>query len=112
MDYTTNLVEVIDFNDRFTYNQPESIPIIFKPTYINDSYSFNNTTSESLFTISQIHLTVGFKTSSFLPLKRSPMYTPADFIASVGGLFGLFMGMSMLSVIELLYFCIIKLFRF
>lgn len=42
--------------------------------------------------------------------KRSELYGLTDFLANCGGLLGLCMGMSMLSVVELFYFSCIRPF--
>lgn len=52
---------------------------------------------------------VYFKENEFITLTRSELYGPIDFIASCGGLLGLFMGASFLSIVELLYFCFLRL---
>lgn len=52
---------------------------------------------------------VYFKENEFITLTRSELYGPIDFIASCGGLLGLFMGASFLSIVELLYFCLLRL---
>lgn len=42
--------------------------------------------------------------------KRIEFHSTADFLASSGGLFGLFMGASLLSVIEFVYYFTLRLF--
>lgn len=54
-------------------------------------------------------LFISFKEHHFISLNRSEAYTIADTIASCGGLLGLFMGVSVLSVIELLYYFTLRL---
>ena len=54
-------------------------------------------------------LFVSFKEHHFISINRTESSTFADFVASVGGLLGLFMGISMLSVIELIYFFTLRL---
>ena len=53
---------------------------------------------------------VSFKEAQFMSSKRSELYGTTDFLANCGGLFGLFMGVSTLSIVELLYFCTVRLF--
>lgn len=48
-------------------------------------------------------LSIYFKQSQFITSKRSEMYGVTDFLANCGGIFGLFMGFSILSMVELLY---------
>ncbi|XP_055382440.1 pickpocket protein 28-like [Condylostylus longicornis] len=50
-----------------------------------------------------------FKEPQFLTSKRSELYGTTDFLANCGGLLGLFMGVSLLSFGELIYFCTIRL---
>jgi len=60
-----------------------------------------------------IHLAdlhVYFKESEFITLSRSELYGLVDFIANCGGLMGLFVGASFLSIFELFYYCSLKLF--
>lgn len=51
---------------------------------------------------------VYFKKSYFLPLERSELYGLSDFISNVGGVLGLFIGFSLFSVAEIIYFIAIK----
>ncbi|XP_058837402.1 pickpocket protein 28-like [Topomyia yanbarensis] len=53
-------------------------------------------------------LTIYFKESQFITSKRSELYGVTDFLANCGGLLGLFMGMSLLSLAEIIYFCLIR----
>lgn len=45
-----------------------------------------------------------FRDSQFITSKRSELYGPTDFLANCGGLLGLFMGVSILSLVEVVYF--------
>ncbi|XP_055382467.1 pickpocket protein 28-like [Condylostylus longicornis] len=54
-------------------------------------------------------LSIFFKEAQFLTSKRSELYGTTDFLANCGGLLGLFMGVSALSIIELVYFCTVRL---
>jgi uncharacterized membrane protein len=45
-----------------------------------------------------------FKDDDFLYTQRSEIHGWADFIANVGGLLGLFLGVSILSIVEIIYF--------
>jgi acid-sensing ion channel, other len=44
-----------------------------------------------------------------MPLKRSAVTGPLNFVANSGGLLGLLMGVSFLSVVELIYFFTLRL---
>lgn len=48
---------------------------------------------------------IEFQKAQILPYKRIAPYQISDFIANCGGLLGLFMGISLLSFVEILYFC-------
>lgn len=53
-------------------------------------------------------LYITFKDSEFFAMKRSELYGLTDFIANCGGLLGLFMGVSLLSFVEILYFFTVR----
>jgi acid-sensing ion channel, other len=44
-----------------------------------------------------------------MPLERSTVKGPTEFIAECGGLLGLFMGISLLSFVEIFYYFTIRL---
>ncbi|KAM7363079.1 ripped pocket [Cochliomyia hominivorax] len=48
-------------------------------------------------------LAVYFKENQFITSKRSELYGVTDFLANCGGIFGLFMGFSILSMVEMMY---------
>lgn len=50
-----------------------------------------------------------YKEENFIAIIRSETNTMSDFISSCGGLLGLFMGVSLLSIIELFYFFTLRL---
>ncbi|XP_063832891.1 pickpocket protein 28-like isoform X1 [Ostrinia nubilalis] len=49
-------------------------------------------------------VSVYFKEPQFMTSRRSELFGPTDFLANCGGLLGLFMGFSILSVVEIVYF--------
>lgn len=53
-------------------------------------------------------LWIFYRDSSFYPLVKTQLASFSDFLGSVGGLLGLFAGVSMISIIEFLYFFIYK----
>nr|XP_049464938.1 pickpocket protein 28-like [Anopheles coluzzii] len=55
-------------------------------------------------------LAIYFKESYFISSKRSELYGWVDFLANCGGLLGLFMGVSILSLLEICYFITIRPF--
>ena len=54
-----------------------------------------------------IEYTHSFYPLSILEYERSLKMTPIDFISSLGGLFGLFLGFSLLSFVEVIYWFIV-----
>ncbi|XP_047522137.1 pickpocket protein 28-like [Pieris napi] len=53
---------------------------------------------------------VFFKEAQFIASRRSELFGPYDFLANCGGLLGLFMGFSILSVVEIIYFLTLRLY--
>lgn len=53
---------------------------------------------------------VSFKYEKFIPMKRVEMLFISDFVANFGGLFNLFMGASLLSIIEIIYYSTVRNF--
>lgn len=53
---------------------------------------------------------VYFKESEFIAIKRSELYGDTEFLANCGGILGLFLGVSLLSFAEILYYCTLKPF--
>ena len=49
-------------------------------------------------------INIYFKDDQFIALKRHELYGWVDFIANSGGLVGLFMGFSIVSIIEIVYY--------
>lgn len=54
-------------------------------------------------------LSISFKEKQFITSRRSELYGQTDFLANCGGLLGLFMGVSLLSIVEIIYFCTLRL---
>ncbi|XP_055382438.1 pickpocket protein 28-like [Condylostylus longicornis] len=59
--------------------------------------------------IRMTRLSIFFKESQYITSRRSELYGMTDFLANCGGLLALFMGVSALSLIEILYHCSIRL---
>ncbi|XP_050514292.1 pickpocket protein 28-like isoform X1 [Diabrotica virgifera virgifera] len=55
-------------------------------------------------------LVIYFKKVNFIPHVRSELYGHLDFLSNVGGLLGLFIGFSLLSLFEIIYFMTIRIF--
>ncbi|XP_026472958.1 pickpocket protein 28 isoform X2 [Ctenocephalides felis] len=54
--------------------------------------------------VTMARVSIFFKEAQFITSRRSELYGPVDFLANCGGLMGLFMGVSLLSIIEIFYF--------
>ncbi|XP_054277184.1 pickpocket protein 28-like [Macrosteles quadrilineatus] len=54
------------------------------------------------------HLTVQYQTQKVTAMKRIAVFGLSDFIANIGGLLGLFLGFSFLSLFEIFYFCTLR----
>ncbi|KAL3267548.1 hypothetical protein HHI36_011668 [Cryptolaemus montrouzieri] len=52
---------------------------------------------------------VFYKTSHFLPIEKTELYGIVSFLSNAGGILGLFLGFSLFSVVEILYFSSIRL---
>lgn len=64
------------------------------------------------FYVRSMHLTrtaIFFKNADVISLKRSELYGPTEFLAHCGGLLGLFMGVSLLSIVEAIYYATLRL---
>lgn len=55
-------------------------------------------------------VSISFRDHRVVTLKREEKYTYTDFLAICGGLLGLFLGVSALSIIEFLYYATLRLF--
>lgn len=53
-------------------------------------------------------ITIIFKNDDFIYSKRMELYTFTDFVANFGGILGLFLGVSILSLVEIIYFVIFR----
>jgi acid-sensing ion channel, other len=53
---------------------------------------------------------IGFRENQFIALKRSQLFGKTELLAHCGGLLGLFLGFSFISILELIYFCTIRVF--
>lgn len=65
--------------------------------------------SEELKDLTYARVMVFFKEAQFITSRRSELYGQTDFLANCGGLLGLFMGFSILSVAEIVYFLTLRL---
>lgn len=64
----------------------------------------------SIFSATFSHLVVSFRNEWFNAFDRAEKYTWNDILSNIGGLCGLFMGASLLSIVELLYYLTLRIF--
>ncbi|KAL1377438.1 hypothetical protein pipiens_004178 [Culex pipiens pipiens] len=83
-----------------SYDYMESIDLRIRPLFGNHS---NFTTSIRMSKVS-IH----FKEAEFLSMRRGELFGLTDFIANCGGVLGLCLGVSFVSLVELLYYCVAR----
>lgn len=69
-------------------------------------YTINDFDCSKIFTVTEVL----FKTLLMDTSERIELYSVADFLAICGSLLGLFVGASVLSIIELIYFATLHLF--
>lgn len=62
-----------------------------------------------LFRAMPARLSIYFKEHQFITSKRSELYGLTDFLGACGGLLGLFMGVSVLSIVECIYYFTLRL---
>lgn len=68
-------------------------------------------TKESLFYDKKLSkVVIFFKEEEFHVSKRSELYSGFELVGTIGGLLGLYMGISVLSVLELIYYFSLRLF--
>jgi Amiloride-sensitive sodium channel len=58
---------------------------------------------------SSTSIDIGFRESQFVALKRTHLFGKTELLANCGGLLGLFLGFSIMSIVEVIYFFTIRL---
>ncbi|CAG4955982.1 unnamed protein product [Parnassius apollo] len=71
--------------------------------------AFNLTISDDILDQKFARVMIFFKEAQFITSRRSELYGQTDFLANCGGLLGLFMGFSILSVAEIIYFLTLRI---
>ncbi|XP_052892633.1 pickpocket protein 28-like [Anopheles moucheti] len=71
---------------------------------INTIHLFENELNHSQLSL----MTLYYKEPQFISIKRNQLFGLNDFIANCGGILGLFMGVSLLSIVEILYYFTLK----
>lgn len=72
----------------------------------SESFACSINISSSTFS----RVVMSFKEELFTPSRRAEYYTLTNFLANSGGLAGLFLGASLLSFIELIYYFTLRIF--
>uniref|UniRef100_A0A182RXW2 Uncharacterized protein n=1 Tax=Anopheles funestus TaxID=62324 RepID=A0A182RXW2_ANOFN len=67
-------------------------------------------TTKSVLLFSPVYsvLQVYFQDTHFIPAQRSELHGLVDFLANCGGLLGLFIGVSLLSIVEAIYYIVVR----
>ncbi|XP_061399072.1 pickpocket protein 28-like [Musca vetustissima] len=77
--------------------------------------SFDVQSTQKAFNVTELFkgqvslVEIYFKENQFITSRRSELYGVSDLLANFGGVFGLFMGISILSIVELFYHCTLRL---
>ncbi|XP_073943360.1 pickpocket protein 28-like [Choristoneura fumiferana] len=85
----------------------------FKKDFIANKRSYNKSKGTQDFRFLDKYnfskVEMYFKEPRFVSMRRSELFGLTDFLANCGGLLGLFLGFSFLSLIEIFYFCTLRL---
>lgn len=83
------------------YTEMSQVEFDFKKVVKPKSYGGQSMLDHEDLVIS--YVAIYFKQKDFLNMKREELYGWRDFIANIGGLMGLFMGVSVISLAEIIY---------
>lgn len=89
--------------DDFWFSNETMLDVWLNSTDIIPKFNFMSFNSS--------YLEIQFELPEFLAMHRISTYSFVDFVSQIGGVFGLFMGISILSFVEIVYFCTVRLFR-
>ncbi|CAO1407458.1 unnamed protein product [Diamesa serratosioi] len=135
-DYTLKECECVKFSQ--PHNSSTKVCNIDKVKYVNDGFEdeckclpactsieYNAEISQSKYDYTKFHkkmqtlnhsgdyilstINIYFKESNIISSRRSELYGITEFLANCGGLLGLFMGFSLISLVEVFYFFVFKL---
>lgn len=113
--YSHNSFRCIEFVENHIYNvnlTNSCLPVCDSTTY-DAEISISKIKSNALRYLSKgnriIKLSVSFKDQQYFASHRSELYGILDFISQCGGILSLFMGISILSFVEIIYFATLRL---
>jgi acid-sensing ion channel, other len=78
--------------------------------YKVDSFEYRHDKIYNKWYLDDISISFQYRHSEHFPLMRYQEFKTKDFLSYVGGLLGLFAGVSMLSIIEFIYFFTLRIF--
>jgi Amiloride-sensitive sodium channel len=86
----------------------------YKSIYDKESVGYSLKLKKQLkksihFSFRYSQITLHLKDNQFMTSERSELYGATDFLANFGGLLGLFLGVSIISLLEIGYYCTIRL---
>ncbi|RZF43741.1 hypothetical protein LSTR_LSTR009164 [Laodelphax striatellus] len=111
------------YNDLFNYEVPETTQKNFYnhiqqgmscnclADCVSQQYLTEVTTSQNVNSSNEIQLDVHFRSRTCILYRSDVLFGWLDLIVSIGGIAGLFLGGSLLSGVEILYFSTIRLFH-
>jgi acid-sensing ion channel, other len=82
---------------------------IGKLGYFENLRKKTNKTKKNFLFGSIASIDIGFRENQFVALKRSQLFGKTELLANCGGLLGLFLGFSIISIVEAFYFLTIRL---
>lgn len=112
----------MSFDSETHYSPADGIDFIYQQLGVDDTDELVTNTCHSIeIYFSYIVITIYarysssivsilYQDSDFIPLKRSELFGKSDLVASCGGILGLFLGISLISCIEFVYFCAVRPF--
>lgn len=91
-----------------TYNKEFSQANFFLQDLLK-AYNVENSANSNFDDLQLSRLSVYFIDNQFISARRSELYDVTDFLANCGGIFGLFIGFSLISLVEIIYYGTLRL---
>uniref|UniRef100_A0A336M0C7 CSON006509 protein n=1 Tax=Culicoides sonorensis TaxID=179676 RepID=A0A336M0C7_CULSO len=83
----------------------------FESSLVDAVKEANLTVDFDIWNYTTIDITIFYEKPDFLAMRRQLSYSLADFFSQIGGILGCFLGISMFSFIELMYFCSVNFMK-